>query len=194
MNVSANGLSLIARFEGKRLTAYRDAVGVLTVGFGHTSAAGSPLVTEGMVITDAMAIAILAQDVTRFETAVSRVLTRVPTQNQFDAMVSLCYNVGPGNFGISQVLSDFNAGDDLGASLAFSHFTKAGGQTLPGLVARRATEAALFKAPDSAVSSSGHVSPTPASKPAPAPASPLAGTMLETIIAFILAILKGLMK
>lgn len=192
MKVSANGLSLIARFEGKRLTAYRDAVGVLTIGYGHTSAAGSPVVTDGMVITDAMALAILAQDVTRFETSVERVLTRTPSQNQFDAMVSLCYNVGPGNFGKSQVLADFNAGDDLGASLAFSHFSKAGGITLKGLVSRRAEEANLFTRintalPDVAV-------PSMPSAPTPQVQSSQPHGLLEALILIIDSIIKTLSK
>ena len=99
MKLSDKGLNLIAEFEGKRLTAYRDSVGILTIGYGHTSAAGAPFVTQGLTITDAQALDILRTDAAKFENAVSRVLKRQPTQNQFDAMVSLCYNIGPGNFG-----------------------------------------------------------------------------------------------
>ena len=98
MKTSASGVALIKQFEGVRLKAYRDAIGVLTIGYGHTSMAGNPVVKPGLKITQDEATLILWRDLVKYETAVESRLTRTANQNQFDAMVSLCFNVGPGNF------------------------------------------------------------------------------------------------
>jgi lysozyme len=153
MQTSSDGRALIEHFEGLRLTAYRDSVGVLTIGYGHTSAAGSPKVVPGMRITEARADQILATDLAKFEKAVSAAIKVSITQHEFDACVSLCFNVGPGNFSGSSVVSRLNRGDKAGAAAAFLMWTKAGGRVLPGLVTRRRAEAALFNSdPHAAIS------------------------------------------
>jgi lysozyme len=147
MKTSKRGIDLICQFEGFRAKAYPDpGTGgePWTVGFGHTSAAGPPIVRKGMSITKDEAKAILARDITTFEVAVMSLLKRPPTQNQFDAMVSFCYNVGPGNFAKSSVLSHFNAGGIVAAANVFQRWNKAGGKVLPGLVKRRKAESDLF--------------------------------------------------
>jgi lysozyme len=144
MKTGPRGLGLIKSFEGLRLDAYKDAVGVWTIGYGHTAAAGPPRPQAGMRIGREAAEAILIGDLTKYELAVSRALSRQPTQNQFDAMVSLCFNVGPRNFGPSRVVKLFNAGDDRAAADAFRAWRKAGGITLPGLERRREAERRLF--------------------------------------------------
>jgi lysozyme len=183
MEISKRGVGMVARFEGKRLTAYVDAVGVLTIGYGHTSRAGLPYVTPGMTITDQQALDILQADLAKFCAAVNRVVQRTPNQNQFDAMVSLCYNIGPAAFGHSTVLADFNKGDNLGAAQAFLMWVKAGDKTLPGLVARRHDEKALFESP---VEPPATTQPPPA-KPSVASNAGLAG-LFEIIIKIITAI------
>ncbi len=165
MKTSREGLDLIKGFEGLELVAYEDAAGVLTIGYGHTSMAGPPLVTEGMIITEQEANDMLVRDVVKYEQAVTRYLTRAPTQHEFDAMVSLCYNIGPDNFSRSSVLKYFNAGDKGQAAASFALWNKAGGKVLKGLVTRRAAEAKHFRTPDTAV-------PPPVAPPIPPDVEP----------------------
>jgi lysozyme len=144
MKTGARGSRLIRQFEGLRCDAYRDSVGIWTIGYGHTAEAGPPKPAPGMRITRAEAEAILALDLVKYEVAVDGALTQVPSQNQFDAMVSLCFNIGPGNFTRSSVVRAFNAGDQKAAAQAFLAWTKAGGRVLAGLARRREAEKRLF--------------------------------------------------
>jgi lysozyme len=144
LKTSQRGIGLIKQFEGCRLTAYQDSVGVWTIGYGLTSAAGLIKVTRGLKITQQQAEEYLVKSLVKYETAVMSLLKRPPTQNQFDAMVSFCYNVGPGNFAKSSVLKHFNAGSNIAAASAFALWNKAGGKVLPGLVKRRKAESDLF--------------------------------------------------
>lgn len=141
------GIDLIKRFEGRRLTAYLDAVGVRTIGYGHTSMAGPPRVTAGMTITAAQAEEILRNDLKKYERAV-RDAVKVPlNDNQYAALVSFCYNVGPGNLRKSSALRHLNKGryDQVPRRLAL--WNKAGGRVLRGLVRRRKAEGELFSTP-----------------------------------------------
>lgn len=165
MKTGSAGLALIKEFEGCRLTAYRDAVGVWTIGYGHTAAAGSPAPKAGMTLTQEQADDLLVADLAIYEKAVSSGLTQAPNQNQFDAMVSLCFNIGPGNFGKSSVRRFFNAGETAKAANAFLMWNKAAGKVLKGLTRRRAAEMALFNKPaPSAVQTAPE--PIPAHPPA----------------------------
>lgn len=147
---SAAGRAFIQKWEGCRLDAYKDVAGVWTIGYGHTSMAGPPKVVPGLRITMAEADAILARDLGRYEAGVSKAVTRVPSQHQFDAMVSLCYNIGEGAFARSSVVRHFNSGDLDKAAASFALFRKSGGKVVQGLVNRRAAEAALFRKPATA--------------------------------------------
>lgn len=144
MKTGARGLALIKQFEGLRLDAYRDQVGVWTIGYGHTAQAGPPTPAAGLRITRQEAEALLIRDLVKYEAAVDGVLTRSPTQNQFDAMVSLCFNIGPGNFARSSVVRAFNKAEDNRAAEAFLAWNKAGGKVLSGLARRRQAERRLF--------------------------------------------------
>ena len=137
-------MDLIREFEGLRTTAYRDATGVWTIGYGHTSRAGLPNVQPGMTISHDEASRILALDVTRFAEGVESLLTRQLTDRQFSALVSFAYNVGLGNFGKSSVRLAANVGDHERVQRRLGLWVKAGGRTLPGLVRRRAAEAAMY--------------------------------------------------
>jgi lysozyme len=106
--------------------------------------AGPPEVHRGLTITKAEADDLLALDLGKYEKAVSDLLTKEPTENQFAAMVSLCYNIGPGNFAKSTVCKAFNAGKIGESADAFRRWNKAGGKILNGLVRRREAERALF--------------------------------------------------
>lgn len=143
MNISANGVKLIQQFEGLRLKAYQDAVGVWTIGYGHTG----PDVTPGLVISQAQADALLARDLSRFEAGVTRLALVPLNQNQFDALVSFSYNLGLGSLQNSTLLRLLNQRDYAGAAAQFPRWNKAGGKVLPGLTRRRAAEQALFLQP-----------------------------------------------
>lgn len=146
MNISQVGINLIKQFEGCILHAYKDAVGVPTIGYGHTGA-----VYMNQKITQEEAETLLRHDLDEFEDGVAR-LVKVPlNQNQFDALVSFSYNVGLGNLSKSTLLKKLNEKDYVGAASQFALFNKGrvdGVLTvLPGLTRRRAAEAALFAKP-----------------------------------------------
>lgn len=93
MKTSEKGVAFIAAHEGVVTKAYRDSVGVWTIGVGHTAAAGAPKPVAGMRITRAEALAIFARDLAKFETRVSKALPKVP-QHAHDAGVSFDFNTG----------------------------------------------------------------------------------------------------
>jgi lysozyme len=175
MKTNRAGIELIKAWEGQMLKAYQDAVGVWTIGYGHTSMAGEPKVTQGMTITADEAADILVKDLVKYEAAVSKALTRNPNENQFSAMVSLCFNIGPGNFSKSTLVKKFNAGDIQGAADAFRSWRLAGGKVLQGLVNRREAERQLFLRPVVA-------SPVP-DEPAKEPARNWLTVLIETLLA-----------
>jgi GH24 family phage-related lysozyme (muramidase) len=147
MKTSAAGQAFIASHEGIVLTAYPDpgtGGAPWTIGIGHTSAAGPPRVSKGMAITREDAFAILAADLATFEAAVTRAVPVALTQTEFDALVSLCFNIGPANFARSTLVRRLKQGERAGAAAAFLSWTKAAGRVLPGLVTRREDERRLF--------------------------------------------------
>ena len=150
MNVNAHGLELIKRFEGFRGAAYRCPAGVLTIGYGHTSAAGAPAVSRGMKMTKAVAARVLSSDVEEFAIGVEKCLRRDLTENQFSALVSFAYNVGLGAFAKSSVLRAVNKGDDESVPRRLALWVKASPRVLPGLQKRRAAEGHLYLMPEGA--------------------------------------------
>lgn len=144
MKTSAAGRAAISQREGNKLQAYRDSVGIWTIGVGHTTAAGPPTPTHGMTITAAQSDEILSRDLAKFEAAVDKAITAPMAQHEFDAMVSLAFNIGGGSFTKSSVARKFNAGDKAGAANAFLLWNKAGGKVLKGLTTRRKAERAQF--------------------------------------------------
>lgn len=133
--------------EGKRLAAYRDCVGVWTIGYGHTSRAGAPRVAAGMKIAEAEADEILSRDLARFERGVAEALHKAKgevLQREFDALVDLAFNIGLGAFRSSSLLRAYLAGDKAKAAEKFLDWTRAGGRVVAGLVARRKRERAWF--------------------------------------------------
>ncbi|WP_208439167.1 lysozyme [Bartonella quintana] len=142
--ISQEGLALIKQWEGLRLNAYQDAVGLWTIGYGHTSDAGKPSVRKGMKITEKQAAEFLCQDLQQFENAVEQAVTVPLTDEQFAALVSFCYNVGTTAFCNSMLLKKLNKGDYEAVPVELQKWTKAGGKRLQGLVNRRAAEAGLW--------------------------------------------------
>ena len=140
MKISKAGLDIIKQYEGCRLTSYKCPAGVWTVGFGWTEG-----VTPGMTITRAQAEELLTRGVVQYEKAVQDAIGDAKTsQNQFDAMVSLCYNIGPANFRKSSVLREHKEGKFAAAADAFLMWNKAAGKVLSGLVKRREAERSLY--------------------------------------------------
>lgn len=144
MTPSEACFNLVKRFEGCRLTAYPDpATGgdPWTIGFGTTG----PGIKPGTVITQDDAENYLRRDLVHVGEQIDKLLTVDVTQGQFDALVSLAYNIGVGNLAKSTLLRKLNAGDVLGAAMEFPKWRNAAGRVMPGLVTRRAAEQALFQ-------------------------------------------------
>ena len=142
MDVSPRGLELIQEYEGLRLKAYQDSVGVWTIGYGSTKG-----VRPGDEITEAQAVELLAADVDRHADGVRRAVDVPLNQNQFDALVSFTFNVGVGALQRSTLLRKLNAGQYTEAANQLMRWVHAGGQELRGLVRRREAERKLFMEP-----------------------------------------------
>jgi lysozyme len=138
MKISQKGIDLIKHFEGVKLNAYQDTVGVWTIGYGHTKG-----VHAGMTITGSEAENLLEQDLETFEAGVSN-LVKVPiNQDQYDALVSFAFNLGLGTLAGSTLLHKLNLKDYQGAAEEFGKWVHPGHQVLPGLVSRRKAEEGL---------------------------------------------------
>ena len=139
MKTSAEGLALIKKFEGLELTAYKCAAGVWTIGYGHTKD-----VQEGDEWSEAHADHMLEVELEEFEEYINDNVTVALSQNQFDALVSWVYNLGPANLKASTMLKVLNSGDYEGVPAQIQRWNKAGGKVLEGLIRRRKAEALLF--------------------------------------------------
>ena len=139
MKTSQKGIDFIKRHEALRLNAYLDAVGVWTIGYGHTSTA-----KKGMTITEAEAEKLLVDDLKTAEEEINS--HNLPLkQNQFDALVSFVFNVGVGNFRSSTLLKRLKANpNDPDIANQFKKWVYGNGKVLPGLVRRRNEEAKLY--------------------------------------------------
>lgn len=147
MQLSQEGLDLIKGFEGYHdslpdgsCKAYRCPAGVWTIGYGCTEG-----VHEGLIITEAEAESRLRAELTKHEGHVNRLVTVDLTQQQFDALVSFCYNCGAGNLAKSTLLKRVNAGNHADAVKQFPLWNKADGVVYRGLTRRRAAEAELYE-------------------------------------------------
>lgn len=139
MELSQSIKSKIKAWEGCRLTAYRCPAGVLTIGYGHTG----PDVTPGKCITQAEADALFEADIKKFADSVAAKLRGAKiNNNQFDALVSLAYNIGIGAFQKSALLKRVMVNPaDAAIKAEFAKWVHGGGKVLPGLVRRRTAEA-----------------------------------------------------
>jgi lysozyme len=154
MNVGPDGIKLIQSFEGcakKRADGSYDAYpdpatggDPWTIGWGSTG----PDIKRGLVWTQQQCDDRFAQHVAEFAANVAKAIgAAATTQHQFDAMVSLAYNIGMGNFSASTLLRKHKAGDHAGAQAQFAVWNKAAGKVMAGLTRRRAAEAALYAKP-----------------------------------------------
>ena len=143
MKTSAAGLAALEQREGKRLTAYEDSRGIITIGVGHANTGIAPHFALGDTITEAECAALLAADVEPVEAAIATSIKVPLSQNEFDALVSLGFNVGIGGLKGSSVVKLLNLGNIAGAANAFRNWEK------PAVLAsRREAERTQFLTPD----------------------------------------------
>ena len=140
MNTSAEGLALIKKFEGCELEAYQCSAGVWTIGYGHTKD-----VVQGMTISKEEAEQMLIDELHEYESYINEYVTAALSQNQFDALVSWVYNLGPANLKASTMLKVLNSGKYEDVPAQMKRWNKAGGKVLEGLIRRREAEACLFR-------------------------------------------------
>jgi lysozyme len=134
----------VKEFEGCQLTAYRDEVGVWTIGWGHTGLQHNDgTVYRGRTITQQQADQLLRYDMHQFEARVST-LVKVPlTDDQFSALVSFDFNTG--SLGTSTLLKLLNRRQYEQAGDQLLRWVYAGGRVYKGLVRRRRSERNLYR-------------------------------------------------
>lgn len=140
-------LDLIKKWEGCRLRAYQDVVGVWTVGYGLTTGAGLIEVGPNTVLTQAEADRYLELAVNKFADEIRPLIKRPINENQFGTFVSVAYNIGTGGFSRSSALRHFNNGELDKVPRSIKLWNKAGGRVVQGLVNRREDEVKLFLTP-----------------------------------------------
>ncbi|PKB90920.1 muraminidase [Ewingella americana] len=143
MQISPNGISKLKSEEGEKLTGYKDSRGIPTLGVGHTGTVDGKPVSVGMVITKEKSTELLLSDLKWVEKSIADNVKAPLSQNQYDALCSLIFNIGASAFSGSTVLRKLNAKDYSGAADAFLMWKKAGND-LNILLPRRQRERALF--------------------------------------------------
>jgi GH24 family phage-related lysozyme (muramidase) len=164
--VSADGLKFIEKWEELVLYVYDDKMpkrringvlqypewnggevrGTLTIGYGHTDAAGYPKITQGMRITEAQANEILENDLLACRRDVERIVKVDLNQPQFDALVSFDFNCGAGN--LKKLTVDLNKGNYNTMPRKMMQYVSSKGERMQGLVNRRAGEVQMWETPD----------------------------------------------
>jgi lysozyme len=142
MKTSQNGINLIKSFEGCKLTAYKCSSGVNTIGFGNTYYTNGNKVKLGDKITQAEADKLFLDLLPKYEKTVLNAIKVPLNQNQFDALVSFCWNCGSSKTLFKMVNEKFSEMNIVG--FWTSHYIMGGGKVLNGLVRRRKAEATLF--------------------------------------------------
>ncbi|KQN53195.1 lysozyme [Erwinia sp. Leaf53] len=143
MQISSNGVIRLKGEEGEELTGYLDSRGIPTVGVGHTGKVDGKPVVLGMRISQVKSTELLLQDIQWVEKAINGSVKVPLTQNQYDALCSLVFNIGGPAFAGSTVLRLLNGKNYTGAADAFLMWKKAG-KDPDILLSRRRRERALF--------------------------------------------------
>jgi lysozyme len=143
MNISQEGISLIKKFEGCELEAYKCAAGVWTIGYGHTKD-----VKEGDSILKEDAESMLMHELQKYCNDVDIAVKVDLKQNEFDALVSWTYNLGLTNLNSSTMLKVLNEGKHDEVPAQMKRWNKASGQVKQGLIRRREAEALMFEGKD----------------------------------------------
>lgn len=140
MRINNAGIELIKKFEGCKLKAYKDVVGIWTIGYGHVG----DVAQAGREIDQTTADALLCEDLEKFEKGVMSLVKHPINSNQFSALACFAFNVGLGSLKSSTLLKKLNANDLSGAASEFLRWNKAGGNVVSGLTNRRLAERSLF--------------------------------------------------
>mgnify|MGYP001399894789 CR=1 FL=1 len=145
MKLSAEGINLIKRFEGVRNRAYRDCVGLWTIGVGHLIGDGKSLPDSwNRTFTEEEINALLIRDLSRFERGI-RMYIKVPLrQCEYDSLCSFAFNLGLGTLQRSTLRQKINRGDKEGAAKEILKYCRAGGKVIKGLQRRREAEYRMF--------------------------------------------------
>jgi lysozyme len=145
MKTPKSAIELIKSFEGIRLEAYLCPANVPTIGYGSTTYQNGSKVKLGDSMSPIEAEELLIHEINKFETYVKRILKSKVTENQFGALVSFCFNLGPKNLENSSLLRKVNANpNDATIRDEFMKWVNAGGKKLAGLERRRKAEADLY--------------------------------------------------
>lgn len=143
---SSSSSGLIKRFEDFRASAYADSAGNPTIGYGHLLVSGEDALAAA-TLTEEQATELLEADIAS-KADISKIITpdawAYLEPHQSDALTSLCFNIGSGNFTCADVVARVNAGDVMGAVEYFGHWRRVGRTILPGLIKRRLAEACIF--------------------------------------------------
>lgn len=155
MEMSETGRRLLTQWEGCRQNVYKDVAGLCTIGVGHLLTQGE--LASGNVSIQGRAVryakglsddevqALLMQDLARYEAVVDEACAGLALeQNQFDALVSFCFNTGIGAFRQSSLLKSLQAGNLADVPDELRRWTRAGDREVPGLVQRRENEIKLW--------------------------------------------------
>lgn len=142
MQLNQAGIDLVKEFEGCKLEAYLCPAGIPTIGYGRTYN-----VSMGAVIDQEQAERFLIEDLKKASNAVKSYVSAPLNENQFSALVSFVYNIGPGQFKYSTLLAHLNFKKYQAAADEFLKWVHAKGQVSPGLVRRREAERQLFLKP-----------------------------------------------
>ena len=144
MKLSENGYDVIKSFEGIKNKAYKDSVGIWTVGIGFITVDGVK-VNENTTLTNDQIEEQFFKQIVKYENAVNNNVKSVLNQNQFDALVSFTFNLGEGSLKSSTLLKKVNVNpNDTSICAEFLIWNKAGGRVIDGLTKRRQAEAKLY--------------------------------------------------
>ena len=142
--LSNTGYNFIKKWEGERLQAYRDPIGIWTIGVGHTGPVNGQMIKAGLTITTKQSEQLLQQDI-QSHTRVLKQVVKVPlTQSQFDALASFCFNLGPNIITNPLLLQAINRKDWAETTKQMARYVYAGSIQLQGLINRRQAEIELF--------------------------------------------------
>ena len=156
MKTSEHGKQLLAEWEGVKTQVYQDSAELATIGVGHLltkqERASGKIVIDGQQVeyahglSKAQVMALMTQDLARFEQTVNSAVTVELSQNQFDALVCFCFNIGAGAFKDSTLLKELNKGNYDAVPGQLGKWVKADGKSVAGLVNLRNKEINLWTA------------------------------------------------
>lgn len=146
MKISEKGIDLIKGFEGFRAKPYLCSAGVPTIGYGSTYYEnGDKVSLEDTAISEIEAEELFKTTLKKYERSVTNALIVSVFQYEFDALVSLCYNIGSSNFSKSTLVKMLNEGEaPIDVADQFLRWNKAGGKVVNGLTTRREAERLFF--------------------------------------------------